>query len=297
MAIDYQMITWSVDGWRDDTFTALVVFSAWGFLRLRNQPSFGNAVVAGLAAGAACLTRITALSFILPALLWLVIDGARPLWRERARHASTALLILAALVAPYLISCAIGTGDPLIAINYHTIYYRARRRPRRSRADERPRGTSVSRFARHPLATMDIGVTGLFVQPFITESGRPRHLAEESSRPALWWLALAGLVALPFSAAGRLLLVILLCSLLPYAFTWNLGGSGGEWRFTMHAYPLYIVAAMLRAGRRLSRGGGRRAGPVTRKASRPSSRSPRARRQSSRLPRSRPPGTPRCPGS
>ena len=58
-------------------------------------------------------------------------------------------------------------------------------------------------------------------------------------RPTLWWLALAGVAALPFSAAGRLLLVILLGSLVPYAFTWNLGGSGGEWRFTMHAYPFY----------------------------------------------------------
>jgi hypothetical protein len=31
--------------------------------------------------------------------------------------------------------------------------------------------------------------------------------------------------------------------LIPYAFTWNVA-SGGEWRFTMHAYPLYIVAGL-----------------------------------------------------
>jgi hypothetical protein len=35
----------------------------------------------------------------------------------------------------------------------------------------------------------------------------------------------------------------MLSSLLPYIFTWNLGG-GGEWRFTMHAYPVYLVSAM-----------------------------------------------------
>ncbi|MGE5198031.1 MAG: hypothetical protein ACM3H9_00230, partial [Rhodospirillaceae bacterium] len=31
-------------------------------------------------------------------------------------------------------------------------------------------------------------------------------------------------------------------SLLPYAFTWDLG-SGRAWRFTMHAVPFYLVAA------------------------------------------------------
>jgi len=241
IAIDYQVITWSVDGWRDDTFTAMVLFAAWGFLRLRSQPSFGNALLTGFAAGAACLTRITALSFIFPALLWLVIDGPRPLWRERARHASTALLILAVVVAPYLISCAIATGDPLFAINYHTVYYRAAeglRAPEPMSAGEYLR----SRFAQHPVATMDIGVTGLFVQPFVTKfAGLDIWL--KALGPALWWLALAGVLSLPFSASGRLLLVILVCSLLPYAFTWNLGG-GGEWRFTMHAYPFYVVAAM-----------------------------------------------------
>ena len=92
------------------------------------------------------------------------------------------------------------------------------------------------------MATIDIGVRGLFVQPFITKwFGLDIWL--KALRPALWWLSVAGLVALPLSAAGRLLLVILIGLLLPYAFTWNLGG-GGEWRFTMHAYPFYIVAAV-----------------------------------------------------
>ena len=40
----------------------------------------------------------------------------------------------------------------------------------------------------------------------------------------------------------ELLLVALFGSLLPYIFTWNVGG-GGAWRFTMHAYPFYFVAA------------------------------------------------------
>jgi hypothetical protein len=44
------------------------------------------------------------------------------------------------------------------------------------------------------------------------------------------------------SPVGVLLLVVLVSSLLPYAFTWNIAG-GGEWRFTMHVYPLYLLAA------------------------------------------------------
>ena len=241
LAIDFQVITWSVDGWRDDTFTALVLLTAWAFLRLRSGSTFGHALLAGFAGGAACLTRISALSFILPALIWLVVDGARPVRRERARHAATTLLILAVIVVPYLVSCAIGMGDPLVAINYHTVYYRAAEglaAPEPMSAAEYLGG----RFAERPVATIDIGVRGLFVQPFITKwFGLDIWL--KALRPALWWLSVAGLAALPLSAAGRLLLVILIGSLLPYAFTWNLGG-GGEWRFTMHAYPFYIVAAV-----------------------------------------------------
>jgi 4-amino-4-deoxy-L-arabinose transferase-like glycosyltransferase len=241
MAIDYQLIIWSVDGWRDDTFTASVLFAAWGFLRLRSRPTFGNALIAGFAASAPCLTRITALSFVLPALLWLVIDGARPLWRERARHAATTLLILAVVVAPYLITCAIATGDPFVAINHHTTYYReAERLPG---SDPMNAGEYIrSKFARRPVATFDTGVTGLFVHPFRTKWGG-LDIWMPGQGPVLSWLALAGLAALPFSAAGRLLLVILFCSLLPVAFTWNLG-DGGSWRFTMHAYPFYLVAAV-----------------------------------------------------
>jgi hypothetical protein len=244
MAIDYQLIVWSVDGWRDDTFTATVVFAAWALLRLQRGPSFANALVAGFAAGAACLTRITAVSFALPGLMWVAIDGARTLRRERATQAATASVILTVVVAPYLISCAIATGDPLLAINAHTGYYRfAEGVP-----FQQPMSAGEyigSRFARRPVATFDVGVSGLFVQPFITKwFGLDIWL--KPLRPALYWLALAGLAALPFTAPGRLLLVILLSSLVPYAFTWNLGG-GGEWRFTMHAYPFYIVAAVYAA--------------------------------------------------
>src|SRR5205814_1285709 len=55
--------------------------------------------------------------------------------------------------------------------------------------------------------------------------------------------AIAGLLLFLGSPNGRLLLVLLFSSLVPYAFTWNVGG-GGEWRFTMHVYPMYLIAAV-----------------------------------------------------
>jgi hypothetical protein len=241
LAIEYQAITWSVDGWRDDTFMAMVVLAAWALVRLRAKPSMTRAVVAGLAGAAACLTRITAITFLLPALVWIVLDGPWHAVRWRARHASVALLVLVALVAPYLISCALATGDPLLAVNYHTTYYRY--------AEGLPIGEPMSaaeyvgtKFARHPIATIDTGVTGLFVQPFITK-WHGLQAWSNSLGTVLSIAAIAGMAAWLFTGTGRLLLVVIVSSLLPYAFTWNVGG-GAEWRFTMHVYSFYIVAAM-----------------------------------------------------
>ena len=59
----------------------------------------------------------------------------------------------------------------------------------------------------------------------------------------LCWLALVGLAACVFSPRGRLVLLVIAASLVPYAFTWNVA-DGGEWRFTMHVYPLFVVAAV-----------------------------------------------------
>jgi hypothetical protein len=78
------------------------------------------------------------------------------------------------------------------------------------------------------------------VQPFISKwHGFGPWI--EGLRPLLRAISIAGLAALPFFAAGRLVLVVLLGSLVPYMFTWNVGG-GGAWRFTLAAYPIYFVA-------------------------------------------------------
>jgi hypothetical protein len=246
MATEYELITWAPDGWRDDTFMAAVVFAAWAFVRLHRRPTFGNALLAGATAGIACLTRITALSFVLPALLVVVMDAPRLEWGRRARVTGLAALICALLVAPFMLSCAIATGDPFYAINYHTSYYRFGE----GMPAEQPlsaAGYISAKLTEHPVRVLDTVLVGLFVQPFATRfhgyEGYAPHVGA-----ALAWCAAAGLLLWPFVSAGRLLLVILFTSLVPYAFTWNVA-SGGEWRFTMHAYPLYIVAALFAVDR------------------------------------------------
>lgn len=239
VAIEYETITWAPDGWRDDTFTAAVLLAAWALIRWQRQPSSGSALLAGALCGIACLTRITALSFALPAILWLLAASPAPR-RDRTRQAAIAAGSLALVVAPYLVSCWLATGDPFYAINYHTMYYRhAEGRP----IDEPVSAASYvgSKLAAHPVATIDTAFDGLFVQPFVTK-WRGFVWWFEGLGPLLQWLSIAGLAILAFAAPGRLLLLLLLASLLPYMLTWNVGG-GNEWRFTMHAYPIFILAA------------------------------------------------------
>jgi len=240
LAIDYDAINWSADGWRDDTFTTVFILASWAFIKLLNQPRLSNAVLAGTLSAAACLTRITSVSWIAPALLITVIRrhdaGRRPLVMG-----ALAAAIAAVLVAPYLINCARETGDPLIAINAHTRYYRA--------GEGLPYSTPQSavdyirgKLSRRPLYQADTALTGIFVWPFQNKwSGFNLWLPHLSD--ILKWCAVAGLLVFLASPNGRLLVVLLLSSLVPYAFTWNVGG-GGEWRFTMHAYPIYLIAAI-----------------------------------------------------
>jgi hypothetical protein len=170
----------------------------------------------------------------------MLVDASAAERRARWRLALLAACILAVIVGPYLLSCAIATGDPLYAINYHTGYYRFGE----GLPYEQPMSASAylrSKLAQHPIAGIDTAVTGIFVQPFITkwhgfDAWVPRLAG------LLFWCSLGGLAMLLFSRPGRLFLVILFTSMLPYALTWNVAG-GGEWRFTMHAYPFFLVAA------------------------------------------------------
>ena len=240
LAIERDVISWSPDGWRDDTFMLVVTLAAWRLVRLRQDPGRATAVWAGVASAAACLTRITALTFIGPALLWMALDAPRGERSSRLRASVLALAVTVLIVAPYLVNCAIQFGDPLYAINYHTRYYRS--------AEGQPLDESVTAldYARdellhRPVAGLDRAVIGLFVWPFSVKWKGFWDWSPTLER-VLPWCAMAGLLLFVWRPDGRLLLLILYSSVVPYAVTWNVGG-GGEWRFTQHVYPIYLVAA------------------------------------------------------
>ena len=93
MAIEYDVISWGVEGWRDDAFTCAVILSAWTMLRFHRVPSRERAIAIGMVAGLACLVRITSLSYLLPGLVYLLVSTTRP-WRERLIRLRTLIDLL-----------------------------------------------------------------------------------------------------------------------------------------------------------------------------------------------------------
>ncbi len=239
MAVDRDVLWWSVEGFRDDAFALLVVLSALALLRLARSPTTRSGALAGLAGAAACLTRITSLSFLVPAAALLLIPRGEKA-RERRRAVGVAVLVLLALVGPFLLSCAIAYGDPLYAVNFHTKFYRSRS----GLSFQESMGWLDYLRAGSPLREqVAIGLKGVTTYPFGNKWRGLDDVSPWLPRP-LRIAAVAGLVLFLRSRQGRLLLLVLLTSLLPYAFTWPILG-GAEWRFTMHAYPFYLVAAGL----------------------------------------------------
>src|SRR6185295_5980768 len=106
VAVERQLIGLGVEGWRDDTFAVFVVATAAALLCLREAPSRRTAVLAGVVCAGALLTRITALSFVVPGLLAVAWSGPTPR-ATRLRAIAVATLTAAVLVAPFLVSCAL----------------------------------------------------------------------------------------------------------------------------------------------------------------------------------------------
>ena len=237
LAVDRDMLWWSVEGFRDDAFALMVVLSMLALVRLVQRPTPLRGALAGLAGAAACLTRITSLSFLLPAgALLLVSRGEKA--RERRRALGVAALMLLALVGPFLASCAIAYGDPFYSVNFHTKFYRSRS----GLSFQESMGWLDYIRAGSPVREqVAIGFKGITTYPF-RNKWRGLDYVSPWLAPTLRIAAVAGLLLFLRSRGGRLLLLVLVTSLLPYAFTWPVLG-GAEWRFTLHAYPFYLIAA------------------------------------------------------
>jgi hypothetical protein len=253
LAVDRDAIWWGVEGFRDDAFALFTVLFAIALLRVRERPGPARAALAGFCAGAACLTRITAFSFLLPALAFLSLGRGREA-RARRKAAALCLAVTLAVAGPYMAACAVTYGDPFYAVNFHTKFYRSRS------GLEHEAPMSWASYLRTGFGGAELVATGL--------QGVTAYPFMNKWQGLDWWTpwlrrllapaAVAGLVLFTRGGRGRLLLVVLFTSLLPYAFTWGVPG-GAEWRFTLHAYPFYLVAAtsaLAWAATRL--GGGRR---------------------------------------
>jgi len=238
LAVERQMVALSIEGWRDDTFLLFVLLSTWALLRLDERPSLARGAVLGLFGALACLTRITALSFLLPALALVALRSRRP-WTDRARVRGVAAagIVLAALLGPFLWSCWRAYGDPLYAINVHTHFYRVEAHlPQRGGMG----WTEYLSESFRPLQLLEVGLLGLTRYPFANKWDYFGYWAPWLPR-VMMALAVLGLLAFLGSRAGRLLVAVLVTSTLPYAFTWQIPG-GAEWRFTAHTYAFYFVA-------------------------------------------------------
>ncbi len=239
-AIEWQTIAFSVEGWRDDLFTLQVAACAAGLVSLHLRPTTRGALLLGLVGGLTLLTRLSALTFLIPGIVAAVLlpsNAGRP---DRLRASAIALGGMGLLAGPFMISCALGYGDPFHAVNVHAAFYRSRA------GLEGSGGLTAVQFlaqSRLPWEFVETGYVGLTSFPFLNKwSGFGAWLPGLGDTVRL--LALAGLPVLLLRPAGLVALVVLFSSIAPYAWTWDIPG-GSEWRFTLPAYPFYLVSAAI----------------------------------------------------
>jgi len=239
MAVEREVISWGVSGWRDDAFAFAVALSICSMLYHRRKPSLGSAMALGATAALACLTRIFSVSFLGPGFLCLLMWPAGS-WRQRLRGLTIATLTAMVLVAPYLLNCWRELGDPFYALNYQPLYYLAAEQAQPSTTPGAV-GYVGEKLLNAPFRTLDTWALGMTSYPFLNKWG-----GFEPWLPGLGqWLAgaaLLGLIVFTASGNGRLLLVALASAQVPFAFTWQLSA---DWRYTEFTYPFFLVAAAL----------------------------------------------------
>lgn len=236
-AVDQRVVSLSPEGWRDDAFAFLCVAFAWLALRLYDRDRFADALGLGLLGGLACLTRITSLSFVVPALVGLAfVPRSRP-WRVRLEHVAVGALTCGALLAPFLLSCWVAYDDPLVSINGVAPAYQSASGIDMGR-DMGAIEYLAARFRTWEL--LDTLVIGATAYPFAAKWNFD-YLSPRLAGPAAAAGA-AGMLLLCLARRTRLLVALFAAALFPFTLTWNVKG-GDAWRLTLFAYPFYLVAA------------------------------------------------------
>jgi ABC-type spermidine/putrescine transport system permease subunit II len=149
--------------------------------------------------------------------VWVAWPRAGATWRVATVRAAAAAGVTALLIAPYIVNCVIKTGDPLIAMNYHTHFYQAAE----GVSSVKPPSAAAyvaGKFREHPVAETDTALRGLFVYPFTIKWHGFEDWIGGAGR-VIEVLAAAGLLVWLWHATGRLLLVVLVLIL------WEIGGK------------------------------------------------------------------------
>ena len=243
MAVDQELVSIGVDGWRDDTFMFLVLLFTYAAVRMFKKASFGNALFAGIVAGIVCLTRLTSFSFIVPAYAYLLFATRETTWKVRLKSVALSVFLFVAVITPFLINCALVYGDPLFSVNDNTKFYRSRENVSESQTPKTVAVYLTERLLDRPWKFIDTGIVGLTRYPFLNKWKGFNYLSPDLP-PLFKILSVLGCILLLFSSLGRLVLLMNITVLIPYAFTYEIRG-GWEWRFTMPAYPFYMIAAAL----------------------------------------------------
>ncbi|HET9272025.1 MAG TPA: hypothetical protein VFO31_27795, partial [Vicinamibacterales bacterium] len=239
-------------GWRDDAYMAMAVLCAYVTLRwwkagppgtrtvqlgrLRLDATYLAAAVAGVAGGLACLTRITAPTFIVPGIVWLFVER-REAWQRQLVAAALSVGVLLLVAGPFFVNCWRVLGDPFYAFTVHgSVYSLAEGKPEYTGGTV---GYILEKFERQPLVMFDTVAQGLTTYPFTNKWGGLGHWVDGLAGRAAA-AALVGLVVLAALPRGRLVIMMMVGSIVPFAFTWTVDP---DYRFTVQAYPFLLVAA------------------------------------------------------
>ncbi|NKB87712.1 MAG: hypothetical protein GKS06_05775 [Acidobacteria bacterium] len=239
LALETDLIRWAPLGYRTEAFTAFTALFLAAFLRWSDAPTRRRGLVLAAWGAAAALTRLSALSFVVPLLmlaLWTVRD--RP---EARRTAAWAAGTCAALVVPFLVACWWRFGDPLYSVTEHWSYFYQGRGGPAAQAADSVGSWALGQLATQPLKFADSILLGLTAYPWSHKWVGLRPFLGVAGVTALQVAALAGIFGWLWSAKGRVLLGAGFLSMAPFALTW---GIYAQPRFTMHVYPLLIVAAV-----------------------------------------------------
>jgi 4-amino-4-deoxy-L-arabinose transferase-like glycosyltransferase len=257
LSLDSRVIAQASSGWRDDAYMAMVTLCAYlmlrwwrarqaetrliAFGRWRIDATYLEAVLFGVAGGFAILTRIMAVSFLAAGVAYLAF-ARRAEWRRHLAAAALALVTSGLLAAPYFVNCWRVYGDPLYTFNVHGHIYSVAER--HAQWEGSTAGYVAQKIAGRPFEMLDTVAQGLTTYPFGNKwKGLDAWLPGLGRWASL--ASIAGLIVFAASPQGRLLLVLMVSSLVPFSFTWTVDP---DFRFTMHVYPILLIAAAVALG-------------------------------------------------